>query len=243
METKEKITFSIDSRTPDTLPMARLAEYLSALSALYGSEDHVHFDMVETGSALLQAWVDEPAMTTVMKQLSSVDSGTATAAIDKAYYKLDSLLRDDNAVGAVHVQGGIVLSFPGRNRKIAEVVSITKATTVDGTVIKIGGRDASIPVTLQDLEGQLLRCQIHGISKAKNLSRHYLEAPIRVHGNGRWTRAQDGKWNLELLDIDSWEILDPSSPQDVLAVLASPDNGWAKMAHPQAEWRKLRGLD
>jgi hypothetical protein len=243
VESTVKITFSIDSRTPDTLPMVRLAEYLSALSTLYGSEEHVHFDTVEKGSALLQVWVDEPAMTTVMKQLSSVGSGTATTAIDKAYHKLDSLLRDDNAVGAVHAQGGVVLSFPGRNRKIAEVVSITKSTTVDGTVIKIGGRDASIPVTLQDLDGQLLRCQIRGSTKAKNLSRHYLESPIRVHGSGRWTRGQDGKWRLELLDIDSWEVLDSSSPEDVLAVLASPDNGWAKMSHPQAEWRKLRGLD
>lgn len=243
MEPKEKITFSIDSRTPDTLPMARLAEYLSALATLYGSQEQVHFDMVEQGSALLQVWVDQAAITTVMKQLSSVGTGTAAVSIERAYHQLDTLLREDKAVGAVHAQGGTVLSFPGRNRTIAETVSITKATTIDGTVIRIGGRDATIPVTLQDLEGQLLRCQIRGSAKAKHLARHYLDAPIRVHGSGRWARGQDGKWVLELLDIDDWEILDASSPEEVLAVLASPDNGWAKMSHPQSEWRKLRGLD
>ncbi|ATQ74870.1 hypothetical protein CR152_10300 [Massilia violaceinigra] len=243
MESKEKITFSIDSRTPDTLPMSRLAEYLSALSTLYGSDEYFHFDMVDNGSALLQVWVDEPAMTTVMTQLASVGAGTAAAPIHKAYNQLDCLLREDNAVGAVHVHGGVVLAFPGRNRKIVETVSITKLTTIDGTVIKIGVRDSSIPVTLKDLEGQVVRCQIRGVANAKRLSRHYLEAPIRVHGSGRWTRGQDGKWILDILDIDSWEILDQSSPEGLLSVLASPDNGWAQMSNPQAEWRKLRGLD
>lgn len=243
MEAKKQIIFSIDSRTPETLPMARLAAYLSALSTLYGSAEHVHFDRVGKGSALLQVWVDAPAMTTVMTQLSSAGAGAAPAAVDKAYAHLDDLLRGDDAVGAVQVDGAVILTFPGRNRKNVEPISITKPTTIDGTVIKIGGRDSSIPVSVKDLDGQVLRCQVRGLANAKKLSRHYLEAPIRLHGSGRWTRERDGKWVLELFDIQSWEILDPSAPDKVLSILASPENGWAQMNNPQAEWRKLRGLD
>lgn len=223
--------------------MARLAEYLSALSTLYGSAEHVHFDTVGKGSALLQVWADAPAIATVMTQLSSVGPGAAAAPVDQAYAYLDELLRRDDAVGAVQVDGAVILAFPGRNIKMVEPVSITKPTTFDGTAIKIGGRGASIPVTVKDLEGHIPRCQVRGLVNAKKLARHYLEAPIRIHGSGRWTRGRDGKWALDLLDIQHWEFLDSSAPDKVLAVLASPENGWAQIPHPQAEWRKLRGLD
>jgi hypothetical protein len=39
--------FRIDAFTPDTLPMARLAEYLSALAKLLGHQEHTHFVRVD----------------------------------------------------------------------------------------------------------------------------------------------------------------------------------------------------
>ena len=48
----------IDAFTPDTMPMARLAEYLGALARLLGHAEHTHFVRLEEGSAKLVHRVD-----------------------------------------------------------------------------------------------------------------------------------------------------------------------------------------
>lgn len=243
MDTHEKFTFRIDSFTPETLPMARLAEYLAQLATLYGSEECVHFDKIKKGSAILQVIVDEPAILKVSQRLRSVKSGDPDQEAKKAYTALDRLLRADNAVGTIsREKGGKVLEFPGRKAPAPEVYTITQPTTVDGVVIKIGGKDNTIPVTLRDQEGKLINCQIRGEAQAKALSQHYLESPIRVHGTGKWIRYSDGNWAIDSLQIQSYEPLDVTALDDVLKELRSvPGNGWKTMSDPIQVWKKMRG--
>jgi hypothetical protein len=245
MDTREKLTFRIDSYTPDTLPMARLAEYLAELAALYGNEERVHFDKLKKGSAILQVVIEEPAFPKVFQRLQSVKSGDPDPEAQKAYKALDRLLRSDNAVGSIsRSAGGKVLDFPGRKAPTPESYTINQPTTVDGVVIKIGGKDETIPVTLKDQEGKVVNCQIRGAANAKELSRHYLESPIRVHGTGKWIRYGDGTWEIDTLYIQSWEELDVSPLDEVLSNIRSVQgNGWSSIDNPVKEWRKMRGLE
>ncbi|MQR00228.1 hypothetical protein [Glaciimonas soli] len=246
MDTKEKLTFRIDSYTPDTIPMARLAEYLSLLATLYGSEESVHFESVTKGSAKLNVSVDEPAVTKVMWRIQSVNSASAILEAQKAYQGIDDLLRADNAVGAISTgkKGGKLLDFPGRKLVIQEAVTIIQPTTVDGVIIKIGGKDATIPVHLRDQEGKVIRCEIRGEAYAKELSRHYLGNPLRAHGSGKWLRHADGTWEIQLLTIQSYEELDTTPLDEILTDFKNvADNGWGNLEFPIAEWRKLRGLE
>ena len=244
MDAREKFTFRIDSFTPETLPMARLAEYLAHLAALYGSVERVHFDKIKKGSAILQAVVDESAIPKVFQRLQSVKNGDPDAEAKKAYMALDRLLRNDNAVGTIsREKGGKILEFPGRTAPAPEMYTMTQATTIDGVVIKIGGKDETIPVTLRDQEGKIINCQIHGEAYAKALSHHYLEAPIRVHGMAKWTRYADGTWEIETLQIQSYEELDTAPMGDVLGDMRRVQgNGWKSMENPLQEWRKMRGI-
>lgn len=43
METPKALGFNIDIFRPETIPMSRLAEYMSELAELYGRELSVHF--------------------------------------------------------------------------------------------------------------------------------------------------------------------------------------------------------
>jgi hypothetical protein len=244
MDTREKLTFRIDSYTPETLPMARLAEYLAFLATLYGSEDRVHFDKIKKGSAVLQVIVEDPAVPKVLQRLQSVKSGDPDPDAKKAYKALDSLLQNDGAIGSIsRASGGKVLDFPGRKIPTQEIYTITQPTTVDGVVIKIGGRDGSIPVTLRDREGKIISCQIRGEANAKELSRHYLENPIRAHGTGKWVRYANGTWEIETLVIHSYEELDTTPLDNVLLDIKKVGgNGWKSMEHPIEEWRKMRGI-
>jgi len=241
---KETLIFSIDSLTPDTLSMARLAEYLKELSVLYGSQSHVHFECVSKGSACLNVRIDESAQKDVAARLSLVRDGTAGPDANKAYSAIDKLLRNDNAVGSIYVEKGKnILIFPGRQKPIEDTITITQHTTVDGVVIKIGGRDDTIPVHLRDPEGKNIRCMVKGYAQAKELAKYYLDTPLRVQGSGTWVRDEDG-WNLELLTIQSWVQLDRSPASEILRQLAKvDDNGWNNYDDPIQEWKKMRGLD
>lgn len=245
MDTREKLSFRIDSFTPDTLPMARLAEYLTRLANLYGSVSDVHFDKIKKGSAILQVAVDNHAYPKVVQRLQSVKNGTNDSEAKKAYDSIDQLLRSDNAIGSISLEkGGKVLEFPGRKAVAPQTYTISQPTTVDGVVIKIGGKDDTIPVTLRDQEGKLINCQIRGAAHAKALSRHYLEAPIRVHGTGKWIRHEDGVWEIESLTISTYEELDTLPLDTVLAEIQNVRGmGWSAMENPLQEWRKLRGLE
>jgi hypothetical protein len=246
MNTKEKLVFRIDSYTPDTIPMARLAEYLSCLAALYGSEEAVHFESVTKGSTKLNVYVEEHAVPKVMRRLQSINSAAVEDGAQKAYKELDDFLRGDNAVGTLGTgkKGGKILDFPGRKTAFQEVTTIIQPTTVDGVIIKIGGKDATIPVLLKDQEGKVIRCEIRGEAYAKELSRNYLGNPIRAHGLGKWLRYADGTWEMQLLTIQSYEELDTVPLDEVLSQFKTTiASGWASMESPIETWRKLRGLE
>lgn len=243
MDTKERLSFRIDSFTPDTLPMSRLAEYLAQLAALYGSEERVHFEKLKKGSAIVQVAIEEPAFPKVYQRLQSVKTGDPDPEAQKAFKAIDKLLRQDNAVGTLsRPSTGKILDFPGRKLPVVETHTIHQATTIDGSVIKIGGRDETIPVLLQDQEGKTFKAEVRGKANAKELSKHYLEAPLRFHGQGKWIRYANGAWELDMLYIQSYEEID-SVPANVIIdeLRGIRGNGWASMKDPLEEWKKMRG--
>ena len=48
-----------DSFTPETIPMARLADYMASFAELLGHSEHVHFGKLKAGSLSVTARVDE----------------------------------------------------------------------------------------------------------------------------------------------------------------------------------------
>ncbi|WP_150785587.1 hypothetical protein [Pseudomonas fluorescens] len=71
----KELTLYLDDLTPGQLSMKRLADYLRALAALYGCEESVHFDRVDTGSAHLKSFVEEKAYPLIMNQVWEVSGG------------------------------------------------------------------------------------------------------------------------------------------------------------------------
>jgi len=245
MDTRERLHFRIDSFTPDTLPMARLAEYLAHLSALYGQNDSVHFERLRKGSAIVQVTIEEPAFPKVFQRLQSVRTGDPDPEAQKAFRSIDKLLRADNAVGVI-TRGGKakILEFPGRKLPVADPITIYQPTTLDGVVIRIGGRDDTIPAAVRDLEGTVYKCEIRGVAQAKELSRYFLAETLRLSGNGKWSRTSAGNWELESLVIQSFEVLDEAKLHDVIEALRKvKNNAWGETGDPVSVWKKMRGVD
>ena len=109
----QEFRFKIDIYTPDTMPMARLAEYMQGLAALLGHRKSVHFSRVEPGSAILVAKVEPQDEPKIRERVRRVRKRIGPKDAADAYQKIDDMLRDDNAVAEViEPDGNKVIEFP-----------------------------------------------------------------------------------------------------------------------------------
>jgi hypothetical protein len=211
--------FQIDVFTPDTLPMARLAEYLAALAKMIGHADHTHFMRVEHGSAKLVHKVDAVDAPKVETRLNSVRLGSAPTDAMAARRVLDDLLANDNAIGALSeaATGRVVVSFLGRDRpKPMSFPPFRENTTIDGQVVSIGGRDSTAHATLQD--GDVFHVNLSMKREiARELAKLLYGPMVRVHGNGRFERQPDGVWKMHDFRVERFETLDERSVADTLS--------------------------
>ncbi|UGQ47018.1 MFS transporter [Massilia endophytica] len=244
METPNALEFSIDIFKPETIPMSRLAEYMSELAALYGSEPSVHFKMLRSGSAVLEAVVDEVATEAVESRLRLVHDDAAPDDLKRAYQNLNGMLRSDKAVGQIkHPQGAVILAFPGRDTPVQKTYRVKEVGVLDGVVIRIGGKDNTVPVWLKDSDGSIHKCEANS-EMARELIKEYLSSPIRVSGQGDWLRGEDGLWTLEKFKITGWESLDEKPIADIVnAARNTKGNGWTELDDPIKEHLHIRGSD
>lgn len=242
MATPLEYRFVIDALGLDTLPMARLAAYMAELARLLGEPDHVRFARIEAGSVALVSRVDEVAAPTIAARVEQVRAGHGAGEAMKAFEALDAMLAQDEATGSLQVPGDAPpVTFPGRTRPRPSVYGpFRERGSLDGVVVRLGGKGTTIPVLLQDGQAQY-HCQTsRELSKA--LSRHYLAGTIRVHGNGKWLRDADGAWRLLQFDIEHFEPLDDAPLGEVIDRLRAVEGGrWGDMPDALDDALRLRG--
>lgn len=208
--------FKIDAFTPDTLPMARLAKYLAALSELVGHTDSTHFVAIEAGSAKLVHKVEAPDVPKVDRRLGDVAQGFGPKEAVRAYKALDDLLADDNAVGELSRSGAVVIPFPGRTRpRPLTFPAFRQIGTIEGQVVSVGGRDSSAHVILQDGGTTFSGCTLTR-DLARQLAPHLYGSKVRLAGEGRWERHPDGSWKLLDFKVDRFQVLDDAGLVEVL---------------------------
>lgn len=229
-----EIIFRIDAFTPETLPMARLAEYMAELAALYGSENHVHFVRVGRGSTNLVQKVDAHATPEVRHRLRLVSAKNAPTEAMQTYQKLNGMLIHDNAIADIKLGGGKILGFPGRKTPAVETIGPVKQQDfLDGELIRIGGKDDTIPVHIRD-EGTITICTTN-LEIARKLGPHLYGAPIRVFGTATWIRQPSADWELDKFQIDSFIPLEDKSLAQAIEELSAipadwPDNALTELA-------------
>lgn len=238
--------FKIDGAyTPATLPMQRLAEYMDSLAIMLGEPASVHFGGLEKGSAVLVSKIDEPAEPKVRDRVVAVRAGTGPQDAMKAFYQLDEYLRADNATGVLTSDNdNVVVPFPGRDRPEPLAYGPFKQDgTLDGEVIRVGGKDDTIPVNLRD--GPVIHTKLSTTREiARRLAKHLFEGVVRVHGTGVWYRCGDGSWELRSFKIMDFEVLDETPLGDVVERLRNtPGNEWGEVPDPVRELLERRHGD
>lgn len=199
--------FIIDAFSPKTIPMARLAEYMGHLAAIFGERSSVHFDRLEAGSTVLVSKIEREAVPKVKQRVVSVRRREGPSEGIRAYKAINRLLREDNSIGLLKEKprGATIIRFPGREEAEEEFPAVRQYGSIDGVVVRIGGKDQTVHVTLESEDEQIAGC-FTTRRIAKELA-HKLFEPVRLHGRGRWNRDRDGRWTLLDFKIESFEPL------------------------------------
>ena len=244
MKEQREYRLVIDAYSPDTLPMARLAEYMGELARLLGSPDQVHFVRLEGGSTVLVQGVEPQAAPDVRERLHALRQGNPPEDAARAFTALNRYLADDNAMGILQEGGSAeALRIPGREEPAPVTFGAFNQTGVlDGVLIRIGGRDDMVPAHL--LDGGTIHLCIATREIARRLAVHLFGPPLRVHGDGRWERDADGGWVMKRFNITSFDELDDAPLGEVAQRLRDVEgSGWKEIEDPTAELRHLRGLE
>lgn len=219
--------------TPQTIPMARLGEYVVEYAKLLGETKDVHFDGIIDRSVGLVAVIEDQSVRRVAMRVDAVRRGDGPDDATRAMKRLDDMLAIDSAVGELLRDGEKIIAFPGRNRPERQFFGpFTQTGGLEGEVIRVGGQDDTIHVHLRDGEQIYTSC-ITSPEVGRRLGHYLLGPTVRLLGEGRWVRFPDGQWELRQFRIRDFEILeDVSLPEVVSRLRAVKGNEWAAVAAP-----------
>ncbi len=239
----KKLTLRIDGFTPYTLPMGRLAEYLKDLAAIFGTQTDAHFIEVGDGSAELRHAVPEREYPIVHGRIVGAQRGDGPEEAVRGYRDLRAKLGQDQAPDKkpavfADYSGKKIIVFPKQEAEPVGFGTISQPGALDGTLIKLGGRDETVPVHLQEGE-RFYKCTATR-QMARQLAPFLFAGSIRLHGVGKWYRTEDGDWNLENFRIQSFEALSDDELPVVLSRMRVPESEWDKMEDPLGELKRIR---
>jgi len=231
METAEVYTFKIDAFTPETIPMARLAEYMAYLATLLGEKERVHFRDIKEGCVRLCSVVEREAAPKVAENINKAASGEATENAN-ANRRINEMLRMDNASAQLMRGDANILPFPDiKAPRTQRLGPFTQSIERDGILLRIGGVDKSAHAIIEDSDGERLSFETSR-ELARELAPHLFGKPIRLSGKARCFRDEEGQWQYDALKADSFTILDDVSLAEAVATIRAMTVGtWEENAH------------
>jgi hypothetical protein len=241
MADETEYTLKIDSYTPETMPMARLAEYMGDLARLLGEEKNVHFVRLDPGSAVLVHKVEGEAAGKIRERVSRANRGDGPAEAVRAVRSINRRLKEDRGSAALAESlGKEILKFPGIAEQDEFFTTVTNEGVVEGEVVRLGGRQEWIPVHLQTADGDLTTV-LAKKHLAKKLAEHLWGNPVRVKGTGSWFRGLGGVWQLSRFYVEDFVLLDASPLSEVVDDLRRiPGSEWPGVPDAWGELRRIR---
>lgn len=233
--------FEIDAFTPDTIPMARLAEYMTEVAALLGEAKSVHFVRVVGGSTVLISRVEADAVPKVRDRVERQQRGEGDKTSAATVHRLNEMLRADNGRARLTENKTEIIVFPGRDlEKPERYPSFSQEGTLDGVVIRLGGRSDPVPVWVQATSDSTLKCAAYR-SVARRLATHIFEREVRLTGTGRWQIDEFGNWLLMGFHIADFIVLDDEPLTSLVDNLRKiPGAEWENVGDPWADLMEER---
>jgi hypothetical protein len=239
MDGDNEFRFRISAYTPSTMPLGRLAEYLTELAAMLGEDHAIHLVEVDEGSTVLVHKIDEEAVPKVRDRAAAIQEGRASSTIMKRYRTINTMLREDNGAGALLEGVAEILEFPGKRAALPPYMTVSERGEIEGEVYRVGGIGDPVPVLIS-VEGRTISGCWARRAIAKPLAQKLFE-PVRLSGEGRWERSPQGEWTLTSFRIDSFSELDDEPLSETVNKLRAIPLDWGD--DPVADFLAMRRED
>ena len=210
--------------TPDTMPMARLAEYMQQLGKLLGNEAAVHFVRVEKGSLALVSTVDRGiAEGKVDARLSRLRAGNPQSDVARAFVSINEMLHADGATASLRRGSRTVANFSGARFVDREPLSIPDFGSIVGYLYMLSQGTKAYNARLRLDRDRTIQCTASE-PVAKRLKDHLFET-VRVSGYGLWKREREG-WQASQLEISEVRRVVNAPLAEVVRELRTLDIAW-----------------
>jgi len=240
-----RLSFKIDAYEPDTIPMARLAEYMSDLATMIGEKANVHFVQLEQGCVQLVHEVQFEAYPKIEARVRSVRDNDAPPDAMSAYRNLNRRLAEDNTFAYYQLpESSVLLDFLGiKAPKPIEIAPVEQPSTIDGKVVGVGGRGTgNMAPVLIDVGDNIHTC-VTSRTMAKQLAHYLYEDERRFHGKAIWQRDEQGAWTLKKFEIQSHDALDGAPLTDVVDELRAVPSELGGIRDPWGDIMQMRQED
>ena len=131
-----------------------------------------------------------------------------------AWKRLNEKLTEDQTTGEMRLPGGEVIPVPGATPREQPVGPLRQMTNVQGRLVRLEGSGDRVSVGLEEESGLVGRITM-AAGLGRNLASNFHQY-VRLSGIGRWRRDFEGRWSLEHLEADSFEVLADTPLLEVL---------------------------
>lgn len=200
-------TFRIIGTNPNSIPMSRLALYMGELAKLMGSQDEVHFNHLKDSSVGIVAHAPVSCVPVISPRIREASTGAPDSDAASPWKKINEYLSQDGWTAEMPLpNGGVKIDFPGIVTTIKPLRSITQRTSVQGRLVRIEGSGNAIKIGLE-IDGTLSARISLDANDAQEVAK-YFHKFIRLNGEGKWKRDNEGVWSLDSLIATSFEVLE-----------------------------------
>jgi hypothetical protein len=211
--------------TRQTIPMARLAEYVSELSKLFGHEAKVHLMHLEDGSLAIVSKTEQPLEASKIEaRLSAVRRGNGAINATRAYANLNEMLAKDNRSARLYRGRAVVINFPGKVPTEPALIEIQDYGSVNGYLYMLYQQKDAYLARLRIDSDTTLRCSCTE-NVLPQLKQTLFDA-VRVSGAGRWARTISGTWHPVSLTIEGVQTINRAPFREAIDSLRKIDIRW-----------------
>lgn len=224
----EHFKFTVPGYTPETMPLDRLMEYLNQLSVVLGHPGDLHLVAVEKGSTRPVIAMRHDIAVKARHNAREVAQGGGSVRRREAFDRIRHMVSEDGGKPAVlkEPKGAVILKFPSVDIGQDQVIqSLRQPTSIEGTLMRVGGIAENAQLLIQEMNGTVIAGCTASRSVAQAMAPLIYRA-IRVSGIGTWHRTEEGKWAITRLHVQTFEALDESELEDVVAKLRAVNVRW-----------------
>ena len=237
------VTLYIQGVNVENLSLEDVGQYLADFADLLGKDVTPRYHSIKRGSLTMKATVPAEREIDVKTRGFLLRTGDAPEDAVRARERISRRLGINRAKRATLLDSSNskVVEIPvEKPSEIAPPVpSVLRAGSLQGKVIRIGGRQDTVSVEVQDVDGFVYLCRATR-DIARKLARDMFDPVVRIHGSGRWHRTDEGVWRVEDFLISRHEVLDDSSFAQAVDELRAIPAGWKDLSDPYSELQKIK---